>query len=89
MVALVVVCLLPAAVDVLWENLLGRESTTMLRLATGALAGVAGGLVLAGACLSADAVARLVWARSVAPRLARRWPRVALALAPFFATRSS
>ena len=78
-----VLALLPAAVDVLWENLLGRESTAALRVATGALAGVAGGLVLAAACLAADAFARLVWARKLARPVARRWPRVAALVGPY------
>lgn len=75
---LVALALLPAAVDVLWENLAGRESTRPIRFATGALAGVAGGLVLAAFASAVDAFVRLAWAR-IAPR---RFPRLHRALGP-------
>lgn len=53
---IVVVALLPAAVDVLWENGWGRESTMPLRVLTGSIAGVAGGLVLGVFLASVDRV---------------------------------
>lgn len=53
---LVVLALAPAAVDVLWENALARESTTELRVLTGAIAGIAGGLVLGAFLASFDHV---------------------------------
>lgn len=53
---LVVLALLPAAIDVLWENAWHRESTMTLRLVTGSIAGLAGGLVLGAFLASADHV---------------------------------
>lgn len=85
----VTLALTPAAVDVLWENLWGRESTRALRLVTGTVAGVAGGAVLACACLGVDAFARLVWANGVGPRVRARWPRAAARLDPYLTPRPS
>lgn len=53
---LVVLALLPAAIDVLWENAFLRESNALARVLTGSLAGVAGGLVLGAFLASADHV---------------------------------
>lgn len=53
---LVALALLPAALDVAWENLLGRESTALARVVTGTLAGIAGGLVLTAFLTAVDAV---------------------------------
>ncbi|HET6403304.1 MAG TPA: DUF2085 domain-containing protein [Candidatus Thermoplasmatota archaeon] len=53
---LVVLALLPAALDVAWENLLGHESNALARVLTGSLAGVAGGLVLGAFLASFDHV---------------------------------
>ena len=65
---LIVLCLLPAAIDVAWENMLLRESTTALRVMTGAVSGVAGGVVLGAFLTALDAV----FGARVARRLAAR-----------------
>lgn len=67
--ALLAVALAPAALDVLAESLSAYESTNALRLATGVLAGLAGGLALGAGLRVFESVGWMVLERGL-PRAA-------------------